>query len=108
MQNERQQYGGRRQINRQKSAKKNTYIKKFMKQTIISVLILGIFIVSGKSDSTIPVQIQKITKSAITYQIDSAQITKLLSKILKFVPRPYLTDTRENTNETDTNPEKTV
>ena len=80
MQNERQQYSGRRQIHRHKSAKKNTYLKKFIKQSIISVLILGIFIVSGKSDSTIPVQIQKITKSAITYQIDFKQITKLLSK----------------------------
>ncbi len=108
MQNARQQYSGRRQIQRHNSAKKNTYFKKFIKQTIISVLILGIFIISGKSNSVIPVQIQKITKSAITYQIDSTQIAKLLSKVFKLVPKPQLRDTKENTNEADKNPEKTV
>jgi hypothetical protein len=108
MPEEYREYRNRRRPNQKSHSKppKHGYIKKLLKQALLSLLILGTILAPNLLGPGVSAKVKSIAKSALSYTVDTSKITKALESLLK-IPANH-TDQGEPQNDETKNPEKNI
>lgn len=76
------EYKPQRDTPRRKTAKSSGYFKKFLRQTLCSILIFSFIFMTGIFNQDLSTKIKSFAKNALTYTIDKESVSKVFDTII--------------------------